>query len=129
MICPSPNTHAPNPTADPIAEAINETFRVFMAYPPPGYEKRIAFVPYTDRLPLSLSHGVARFSIVQSRGREEAGLTSDFVRRTISPFRRGEKIPKPYARPFLAATARTATALPAISQGRLGRLTGALSLS
>jgi hypothetical protein len=31
MICPMPNTHDPNPTAVPIAEAIKETFRVLMA--------------------------------------------------------------------------------------------------
>jgi len=31
MICPTPNTHDPNPTAVPIKEAIKETFRVLMA--------------------------------------------------------------------------------------------------
>jgi len=33
MIRPMPNNHDPNPAAVPINEAINETFRVFMAHP------------------------------------------------------------------------------------------------
>src|SRR5271165_496888 len=46
MICPRPNTHAPNPTAVSIKEAIKETFRVFM----PiliiiGYDKNPSFLP------------------------------------------------------------------------------------
>src|SRR5208283_599467 len=45
MIRPRPNTHAPNPTAVPIKEAIKETFRVFMACPQLFIRQERSFVP------------------------------------------------------------------------------------
>ncbi len=45
MIRPTPNIHDPNPTADPIKEAIKETFSVFMARPRLGYDKNSSLVP------------------------------------------------------------------------------------